>query len=68
MGRRMQVTDLKDWVAKKINSNKEMDLEYFEICDANDLSVIEEWGNNQKVMGFIVVNMGDVRLIDNISI
>ena len=68
MGRRMQVTDLKDWVAKKINSNIEMDLEYFEICDANDLSVIEEWGNNQKAMGFIVVNMGDVRLIDNISI
>ncbi|RLD47333.1 MAG: pantoate--beta-alanine ligase [Bacteroidetes bacterium] len=68
MGRRMQVTDLKDWVAKKISSNKEMELEYFEVCDANDLSIIKEWGYDQKVMGFIVVNMGDIRLIDNINI
>jgi len=68
MGRRMPVTDLKDWVAKKINSNKEMDLEYFEVCDAADLSIIEEWGYGQKAMGFIVVNMGDIRLIDNINI
>jgi len=68
MGRRMKVVDLKDWITKKINSNKEMELEYFEVCDANDLSIIEEWGNSQKAMGFIVVNMGDIRLIDNIII
>jgi len=68
MGRRMQVSVLKEWVAKKINANDEMELEYFEVCDANDLSIIEEWGNSQKAMGFIVVNMGNVRLIDNVSI
>ncbi len=68
MGRRMRVNDLKDWIAKKINSNAEMELEYFEICDANNLSVIEKWEDNQKAMGFIVVNMGDIRLIDNIEI
>jgi len=67
MGRRMRVNDLKEWVAKKINSNEEMKLEYFEVCDANNLSIIDEWRNSQKAMGFIVVNMGDVRLIDNIA-
>jgi len=67
-GRRMSVNALKEWVSKKINQNSEMNLEYFELSDADDLTPIEEWGNGQKAMAFIVVNMGDVRLIDNIEL
>lgn len=58
--------ELKTWVAKEINANPEFDLEYFELADAENLQPVENWVNPSAIMGFIVVRLGAVRLIDNI--
>jgi len=60
--------ELKELVAKEINSVEEMELEYFEPADADTLQPVETFEKNKNVMGFIVVNLGSVRLIDNIRI
>jgi pantoate--beta-alanine ligase len=62
------VEDVKLWVTKKINSNPFMEIEYFEITNSKDLQPISNWNDSEETMGFIVVNMGDVRLIDNIQL
>lgn len=66
--RTLDVESLKLWVAKQINNNELMELAYFEISDAETLEPIMKWGKNQRAMGFIVVNMGEIRLIDNIEL
>lgn len=57
---------IKKWVKYRLNSYPEMKLEYFEIADSKTLKVISEKEEAAHAMGFIVVNMGEVRLIDNI--
>ncbi|MGB0429338.1 MAG: pantoate--beta-alanine ligase [Bacteroidia bacterium] len=41
-------------------------LEYFDVCDVNDLKSIEEWGSENKNVAVCAAFMGDVRLIDNL--
>jgi pantoate--beta-alanine ligase len=60
--------EVKALVASEINSRQEMKLEYFEIADADDLQPVTDFEKNKNIMGFIVVNLGAVRLIDNIKI
>jgi len=55
-------------VENRINSNSEMRITYFEISEANTLIKCENWESNTDYIGFIVVEMGDVRLIDNIEL
>lgn len=50
-----------------INNKAEMEVEYFKICDSNTLLEIKDWKNSNSIMGFIVVNIGEIRLIDNIN-
>jgi pantoate--beta-alanine ligase len=57
---------IKQWVKFRVNSYPEMKLEYFEIADSDTLKTITSKDQADHAMGFIVVNMGDVRLIDNI--
>ncbi len=55
-------------IENRINSNSEMRITYFEISEANTLIKCENWESNTDYIGFIVVEMGDVRLIDNIEL
>ncbi len=64
----MEIEDLKNLVATKINSNPTMTLGYFQISNKENLQPITHWLSKGQQMGFIVVNMGDVRLIDNIEL
>ncbi len=66
--KKITVKDLKLWVKEVINNNPIMELEYFEIANAVDLQPINNWNDSISVMGFIVVNVGGVRLIDNIKL
>lgn len=57
----------KEWVAQQINSNRFMQLEYFEIVNAETLQPITD--NRPTITALracIAVKMGSVRLIDNI--
>lgn len=62
------VNDVKIWVENKFESNVAFQLEYFEIADDADLQKVSNWNDAENIMGFVVVNMGNVRLIDNIRL
>lgn len=58
---------IKVWIEEKHLDQEDFKLEYFEIYDAESLKPIKAWGDAVNSMGFIVVQMGDIRLIDNIE-
>jgi pantoate--beta-alanine ligase len=61
----MPILELKDTVERKINKSKLMHLEYFEIVDMYSLKILNAWAESNNIIACIAVNVGDVRLIDN---
>lgn len=59
---------VKDWVAKEFENHKELELEYFEMTEAENLLPVIEKSNNKKYRAFIAVYADGVRLIDNIAL
>ncbi len=59
---------LKQQVTKMFNANKSIELEYFEFADDKELQPINSWNSAVGIIAFVVVNLGEVRLIDNIRI
>lgn len=62
----MNVQELKKWVVDTINSNPELDTEYYDIVDDLTLQSIESWNHKGGAVGCIAVRVGKIRLIDNI--
>ncbi len=62
----LSVEELKKWVVDEINKNPYLEVEYFEIVDDTQLKTIQSWDENNVKVGCITVQVGDVRLIDNI--
>jgi pantoate--beta-alanine ligase len=62
------VAQLKAYFAEKLSSSKKFQLEYFDIADGNTLQPIVDWSQSDYCVAFTAVNMGNVRLIDNITI
>jgi pantoate--beta-alanine ligase len=60
------VKEMIDWVTTEINANNELDVEYFEISNAKTLQPITKWSDADEVVGCIAVQVGNVRLIDNV--
>jgi pantoate--beta-alanine ligase len=60
------VEQTKDWVIRSINKNHYLDVEYFEIVNAETLEPIKNWEENAEKFGCIAVQVGNIRLIDNI--
>ncbi len=60
------ISSVIDSVIEELNECPEFEVEYYEIADAKTLQSATEWGNEGDCVGFIAVNVGDVRLIDNI--
>ncbi len=58
--------ELRQWVKKKFNEIQRFDMEYFEIADGENLQPIDQWDDDKTIYGFVAVNLGKVRLIDNI--
>ncbi len=59
---------MKQYVLNLFDDRKEFNLEYFEIADDINLQPIEHFSEDKGAIGFIAVNLGNVRLIDNIRI
>ena len=59
---------LRQLVANLFNSREEFELEYFELADDKTLQPINAWGRATGIIAFVVVRLGNVRLIDNIRI
>ena len=60
--------DLTKEVERRINSNPLMEINYFEISETDTLIKCKKWNNGTDYTAFIVVSMGDIRLIDNIEL
>ncbi|MFO7828137.1 MAG: pantoate--beta-alanine ligase [Bacteroidales bacterium] len=63
----LSVKEIREWVICKINNNPFLDVEYFEIVDEDTLLPIDSWDQCERKRGCIAVNVGDVRLIDNVG-
>ena len=60
--------EISDWVSTQFDSQPALDLEYFEIANANSLVSIKEEDKIHKYRAFIAAYSGDIRLIDNIAL
>ncbi|WKK66240.1 pantoate--beta-alanine ligase [Lutimonas zeaxanthinifaciens] len=59
---------VKSFVKNELIQNKELDLEYFEIADNENLKPATELDPTVSYRAFIAVFAGDIRLIDNIAL
>jgi pantoate--beta-alanine ligase len=59
------ISSVKDLVKKMIEGEPEIKLEYFEVTDSKNLSVLENVGDSDKLIMCIAGYVGEVRLIDN---
>jgi pantoate--beta-alanine ligase len=62
----MSVSDIKAWVVNAISANNHLEVEYFDIVDTKTLETIVDWSDSKGIIGCVAVNVGTVRLIDNI--
>jgi len=63
----LSVTQLKNWVVEEINKNPYLSVEYFEIVDDTTLTQINNWEEDNLKVGCITVQVGKIRLIDNVT-
>jgi pantoate--beta-alanine ligase len=68
MGRQKSIAEIRQFVVDTINTDPELEVEYFTTADAESLEDVLQWRDNQAVRGFVVVHAGNVRLIDNIEL
>lgn len=57
---------MKQMVINMFEANEDLQLEYFEIADDKNLQPVKSWESNTGVLGFVALQLGNVRLIDNI--
>lgn len=62
------ITAIKEQVISKINSNPFLEVEYFDIVDAENLNSLRDWKDSGNSYGCIAVYTGKIRLIDNIRL
>ena len=62
----MDIDSLKKQVKEKINSDPQLNIEYFEIADRNTLQPVRNWRDSTELIACIAVFAGKIRLIDNI--
>ncbi len=59
---------LRQYVLNQFSDRPEFNVEYFELADDVNLQPVTAWNESIGTIGFIAVNLGKVRLIDNIRI
>lgn len=60
------VSEVHDAVVAAVNRHEGLDVEYFDIVDADTLQSVRYWDDAEHVVGCITVRCCGVRLIDNI--
>lgn len=60
-------SELKDWIGKRFDKIPELRLEYFEIVEDKALKSISDWNEGVNKVACLAVQLGRVRLIDNLN-
>ncbi len=60
------IAELKKFAEQQLNAEPQFKLEYFEIADVNTLKPASEYKANQKLIACVALQLGEIRLIDNI--
>lgn len=60
------VEQLKQWMIKEYEEDRDLKLEYFEISNPQTLEKSIHWTDNQEHIACIALYAGEIRLIDNI--
>ena len=63
----LSVEELCKWVISKVNSDEQLNTEYFEIVNSTTLQPVRSWNEPCEKTGCIAVHCGKIRLIDNIE-
>jgi pantoate--beta-alanine ligase len=64
----MPVAELKHKIMGLLKAHPLIEVEYFEIVDAENLQSVKSWMEEGQKVGCVAVQIGMVRLIDNINI
>ena len=64
----MSPSEMKAYALAKYAEIKEFDVEYVEITDEINLKSIENWNESEHARIFVALQLGPVRLIDNVRI
>lgn len=64
----MSVNKLQEKIIRQLNRHPLIEVEYFKIVDKENLQQVSEWSDTDTIIGCIAVQIGEVRLIDNINI
>jgi pantoate--beta-alanine ligase len=60
--------ELEDWAVAQLNNYNEMEVEYLQIVNADDLMPATSWDDGREKVICVAATLGDIRLIDNLSI
>ena len=63
---KFSINELKKAITDKINADNNLKVEYIEFVTDPDLDEVNEWAKEQKIVACIAVQVGKVRLIDNV--
>lgn len=64
---KMSVSEVESWVITEVEKCPQMQVEYYVISNAVNLSPARSWQEDDGVQGCITVRIGETRLIDNIK-
>jgi pantoate--beta-alanine ligase len=64
----MSIKDTEQWAIHQLNNYDELDVEYFEIVNAVTLLRPDNWHDANSMIACTAVNLGKVRLIDNLML
>ena len=60
--------EMKALALKKYSEIKQFDVEYVEIADETTLQTVTDWKDSEHARIFVALQLGPVRLIDNLRI
>jgi pantoate--beta-alanine ligase len=63
----MTPSQVKEWVTLQFKKQSELNLEYFEIVEDKGLMPIDEWDEKLNKVACLAVQLGGMRLIDNLN-
>lgn len=63
--KRNDIVAAKTYIASEVGKQALMKLDYYEVCDADTLKLLDQYSPSQPAVSLIAVFVGNVRLIDN---